>query len=847
MSFKLLAIRPLEGTDPSLLKGLKPNCIYRFYNEYDYLYEYDENTGEGKSFIDYQDQYFKEVSNKEDNYLKLENKEIKVIKYNKQLPNDFFGKNINVSAVVGENGSGKSSLLELFYYFLFDFSRTRGILKQENTIQTVKKFKLELYCENGSKLIRVQYNSIGITVSHQYIYENNRYIMDDINTGDKIDFWQLCTRYDKEIGEHVGMLPFYNIALNYGVYGLNNSHEGYKWLKPLFHKNDGYQTPLVINPMRTYGNIDVNRELSLNLQRLIINYFVIGNKKLVSNISLDSIEYAINIYKHQFYKFTVDEEYKGFIYAEDVELKLSERKFSNEVIEKLAKNDLLVLNRFRNFLESCFEAENEIEALTEFCNTLRIMSSSKELDFDLFIDFYNEEIIEKKLNQFVLNRDKDVVNINELQYLNILYIFKKLGKITETYTEYKRFEYLFLDRKNEDIRSLLVNKLSDELKNSKDGVSSEVLYNVVYDSLLSLELFYHIENEKVYIDDRRKMIRNLVDDITLSVDSLEFYKSIVDELISLIDNRVKDDFLRFVERLKKDNSHIRFKLTQAIEYFSKDILKEMFVPDRGNIGFFDKETGFYHLNANSDYFLSKNNEGNLISIEKVPIAFFTFNIKVKKDGQEGSYPIKDLSSGEQQLINSLLSISYHLFNLKSIFDTQYNKIVYKIINIIMDEIELYFHPNYQREYIKELIEILSFFPDFQYNIMLSTHSPFILSDIPSQNVLKLKDGKPVAGDNINSFGANIHDLLADEFFLDKGFMGEFAKEKINEIFEKIEKISSIDIKKRDELFKEINLIGEDVIRIPLLAELEKKFKDTVSDKQSLIDYYQSKLDELKTN
>lgn len=35
--FKLLAIRPLEGTSSKLLKGLKKDQIYSLYNEYSYV------------------------------------------------------------------------------------------------------------------------------------------------------------------------------------------------------------------------------------------------------------------------------------------------------------------------------------------------------------------------------------------------------------------------------------------------------------------------------------------------------------------------------------------------------------------------------------------------------------------------------------------------------------------------------------------------------------------------------------------------------------------------------------------------------------------------------------------
>ena len=48
--------------------------------------------------------------------------------------------------------------------------------------------------------------------------------------------------------------------------------------------------------------------------------------------------------------------------------------------------------------------------------------------------------------------------------------------------------------------------------------------------------------------------------------------------------------------------------------------------------------------------------------------------------------------------------------------------------------------------------------------------------------MKLENGIPVSDtDKINSFGANIHDLLADEFFLGNKNIGKFAENKIDEI------------------------------------------------------------------
>jgi hypothetical protein len=87
----------------------------------------------------------------------------------------------------------------------------------------------------------------------------------------------------------------------------------------------------------------------------------------------------------------------------------------------------------------------------------------------------------------------------------------------------------------------------------------------------------------------------------------------------------------------------------------------------------------------------------------------------------------------------------------------------------------------QRSFVRKLLEALSKLNNDLYGVHLlfSTHSPFILSDIHHQRILKLNQGKVVPTlDKNKTFAANIHDLLADEFFLNEGSMGAFAENKI---------------------------------------------------------------------
>ena len=87
--------------------------------------------------------------------------------------------------------------------------------------------------------------------------------------------------------------------------------------------------------------------------------------------------------------------------------------------------------------------------------------------------------------------------------------------------------------------------------------------------------------------------------------------------------------------------------------------------------------------------------------------------------------------------------------------------------------------------------------------------------------------------NRNTFGANIHDLLADSFFLKDGHIGSFAKDVIQDLinyltFEEEEVISESNIspiKKWDETRanKVIGIIDEPLIKERLTSLHNKKF------------------------
>lgn len=189
----------------------------------------------------------------------------------------------------------------------------------------------------------------------------------------------------------------------------------------------------------------------------------------------------------------------------------------------------------------------------------------------------------------------------------------------------------------------------------------------------------------------------------------------------------------------------------------------------------------------------------------------------------------ELSSGEKAFLN-LFSKFYDV--KKKIESDEYS---HQSIIITIDEGELYLHPNWQKEFVSRLIENLpKIFADYKLQIILTTHSPFVLSDLPKENVvfLKNKEGKCEVQNGLESvkqtFGANIHTLLSDSFFMD-GLAGKFSSDKINEVIKYLngETVEGMNDGKAEKI---INMIGEPILKRYLMQQLNLKKQNITFDK-----------------
>ena len=300
------------------------------------------------------------------------------------------------------------------------------------------------------------------------------------------------------------------------------------------------------------------------------------------------------------------------------------------------------------------------------------------------------------------------------------------------------------------------------------------------------------------------------------------------------------DTIDFIEKLYSDRSHVTLKIRQTINFLRKDIYPLL------DPTIFSLSKTISKIDSNLLDLLEeiRSKPWFTSEIDYLPPPFYFSEIIFKDESN-----FRGMSSGEKQRTYSLNSIIYHLKNLDSVHSkgNSENKkealASYRNVNLVLDEVELYYHPEFQRTTISDLLFLIRE-ANFQYlrsiNILLLSHSPFILSDIPSQNILHLKEGIPIKKEE-KTFGANVHDLLHHDFFMKNGFMGEWAKRKVLDLVDYLKynpNLPESDENKKykmewnDESAKSfIEIIAEPLIQQRLFSLYDKK---TTSGNKELI-------------
>lgn len=171
---------------------------------------------------------------------------------------------------------------------------------------------------------------------------------------------------------------------------------------------------------------------------------------------------------------------------------------------------------------------------------------------------------------------------------------------------------------------------------------------------------------------------------------------------------------------------------------------------------------------------------------------------------------KSLSDGEHQYLHAL-GVCLLFKNSNSLF--------------LLDEPETHFNPDWRAKFISTLRDCLEKDKNgqsFMRDLLITSHSPFIISDSHPENVLIFKKD-PKTGEvsvtrpDFNTFGASVN-LITIELFNRVDTIGDFANEKVLEFDRKIEKGEELENLK----LEIIKTLGDSVERTILIHQLNEK-------------------------
>ncbi|MEZ8308081.1 AAA family ATPase [Vibrio splendidus] len=284
----------------------------------------------------------------------------------------------------------------------------------------------------------------------------------------------------------------------------------------------------------------------------------------------------------------------------------------------------------------------------------------------------------------------------------------------------------------------------------------------------------------------------LIPIILFTVNESNFEKSAHIRLSSMVIEEYMTSFIKIDEPPYDHHSSIELIKNSFHFAINKALSIKLITEDRS----FDIEHNLYNLykkldsitniardNKSSNFQSTPDNKIAISDYDNLTNAIETIESLPKQISSYITFGWEGISSGEMAKINIFSEIYAHINN---------QHIESSII--IIDEADLYLHPEWQRTFLYELISLMTKNCKHRMNqIILTSHSPIIISDFLPNDIVSLdKD----SNDNTYvkkslGFGTNISNLFIDEMHISSTF-GEHSRIKIEGLLSRFEAGKKLD-------------------------------------------------------
>ncbi|MEQ5729100.1 AAA family ATPase [Providencia alcalifaciens] len=363
-----------------------------------------------------------------------------------------------------------------------------------------------------------------------------------------------------------------------------------------------------------------------------------------------------------------------------------------------------------------------------------------------------------------------------------------------------------LNKKNININIIDTNKDSTEIK-----FYSQLNYYLEHDSLIFIRSKKNIKkierNEDLFI------ISLIESYITYIINNIIDEENITNCKKIITNNEYDDDMLNFTlikESLMKTTIEIIKYLENNHDYLFEHLNIQLFFEIISLIKNNNK------LTFNNGQSSGKNKISCSIPLNEYDNSIHELILKIEEINAPIAIRIPNMSSGEYSLNSKIAGISKAINLSENEIDNIKNFI------IILDEYDENLHPEWSRRFFAYLLDYLKKeHSECKFQLIISTHSPYIISDLMKENVIKIEYNSLLktfySTKATHSFASNVYDIINDSFFLSQP-IGKFAENKINDILNLIDD-KSINSKKYNELQRLINTIDDTYIRKTLLTKL----------------------------
>jgi predicted ATP-binding protein involved in virulence len=425
----------------------------------------------------------------------------------------------------------------------------------------------------------------------------------------------------------------------------------------------------------------------------------------------------------------------------------------------------------------------------------------------------NEQSLDKSLKYSLSNNKFSVLpfqtNIifHSLSPFDRIYslLKKKLSEAPDMVKHYKkRFKYIGIKQIENDEVSYeymtIINLLNLFFNEKSNRMISDIGYKF---KNIKIEINNEYFNFKVNIPSYDDLDFNIFDDRTIDYNDLQSQFSFYENITSFDDN--------FFDAILLKNLNISGKKSfENLVFMIQDIYKDIKIIDAIKI-FIKNIQNYVHVksifNLKQYNFLNEliENKENYKTLKSLEIdeelgkiienkqfsqylqyiksltskGIIDFNINLEKNDIDLNY--FRLSSGEKTLLSYFSNIVGRINELYEIQakDTTYNSVENKLFLILIDEVELHLHPEWQRNFIKYIEDFFNYkdYP-IRLQFVIATHSPFVVSDIYEQNIIYLGEKSK----ETKTFGGNIFDIFKDDFYV-SNTIGAFSETIIKELSE----------------------------------------------------------------